>query len=185
MCPPIWILGGLAAGWLAASALAGAASQEAIMTMTLTSPAFGEGQPIPAQYTCEGDDLSPPLSWTEPPAGTRSLALINDDPDAPGQTWVHWLVYNLPPAVRALPEGVPAEGEQSDGTRQGQTDFGRVGYGGPCPPSGTHRYYFKLYALDVVLALRPGATKAQLERAMQGHVLAEAQLMGTYRRQGR
>ena len=155
------------------------------MPFTLTSPAFQEGARIPRQYTCDADDLSPPLAWTEPPAGTKSLALISDDPDAPGKAWVHWVVYNLPPAARQLAEAFPDDEERSDRTRQGMTDFGRVGYGGPCPPSGTHRYFFKLYALDTVLSLAPGATKAQLEEAMQGRILGTGQLMGTYRRKGR
>jgi hypothetical protein len=155
------------------------------MTWALASSAFKDGGPIPPAYTCEGRDVSPPLSWTEPPPETKSLALIADDPDAPGKTWVHWVAYNLPPALRRLSEAVPTDDELPDGTRQGLTDFGRTGYGGPCPPSGTHRYFFKLYALGTVLDLGPGATKHQLERAMNGHVLGEARLMGTYRRAGR
>jgi Raf kinase inhibitor-like YbhB/YbcL family protein len=155
------------------------------MAFMLTSSAFQEAQPIPAVHTCEGRDLSPPLAWTDPPAGTKSFALINDDPDAPGKTWVHWVVYNLPASARGLPEAVSSEEELSDGTRQGMTDFDRIGYGGPCPPSGTHRYFFTLSALDTTLTLPPGATKVQVEAAMQGHVLAQAQLVGTYRRKGR
>lgn len=155
------------------------------MPFTLTSAVFTEGQPIPSAYTCEGRDISPALSWTEPPDGTKGLALISDDPDAPMGTWVHWVVYNLPSSARGLPEGFRADAQLPDGTRQGTTDFGRTGYGGPCPPSGTHRYFFKLYALDAVLTLKPGVTKQQLEQAMQGHILAEARLMGTYRRKGR
>lgn len=155
------------------------------MVFLLTCPAFADGAAIPAAYTCEGRDVSPPLAWTEPPAGTKSFALISDDPDAPGKTWVHWVVYNLPASARTLPEAFPAEPELPDGARQGTTDFGRPGYGGPCPPSGTHRYYFKLYALDAALPLAPGATKRQVEEAMQQHVLGEARLMGTYRRKGR
>ena len=159
-----------------------ASSEEPTMPFTLTSTAFTEGQAIPAVYTCEGRDISPPLAWTGPPAGTKSFVLISDDPDAPGKTWVHWVLYNLPPSVRALPEAVPSDRELPDGTRQGMTDFVRIGYGGPCPPSGTHRYFFKLYALDAMLTLAPGATKAQLEAAMEGRLLAETHLMGTYRR---
>lgn len=155
------------------------------MTWTLTSPAFQDGTTIPSRYTCDGDDVSPPLAWTEAPAGTKSLALINDDPDAPAKTWVHWVVYNIPPSARALPEAVPANPQLPDGTRQGTTDFGRVGYGGPCPPSGRHRYVFTLYALDTMLTLAPGVTKSQLEAAMQDHILAQAQLIGTYRRKDR
>ena len=161
------------------------AAEEATMNFTLTSAAFTEGAGIPSQYTCDGQDVSPPLAWTAPPAGTQSLALISDDPDAPMGIWVHWVVYNLPASLRQLPEAVPADKELSDGMRQGKTDFGRTGYGGPCPPSGTHRYFFKLYALDAVLSLAPGASKPQLEAAMKGHVLAQAQLIGTYRRKSR
>ena len=152
------------------------------MVFTLTCPAFTDGAAIPAVYTCEGRDVSPPLAWTEPPSGTKSFALISDDPDAPGKTWVHWVVYDLPAAARALPEAYPPDDERPDGTRQGMTDFGRIGYGGPCPPSGTHRYEFRLYALDARLALPAGAVKSQVETAMQGHVLAQARLLGTYRR---
>ena len=152
------------------------------MVFTLTCPAFTDGAAISAVYTCEGRDVSPPLAWTEPPSGTKSFALISDDPDAPGKTWVHWVVYDLPAAARALPEAYPPDGHRPDGTRQGMTDFGRIGYGGPCPPSGTHRYAFRLYALDARLALPVGAAKSQVETAMQGHVLAQARLLGTYRR---
>lgn len=152
------------------------------MGFTLTSAAFREGGMIPPAHTCDGRDASPPLAWTGSPPGTNSFALISDDPDAPGQTWVHWVVYNLPPSTRQLPEAFPPDEERPDGMRQGMTDFGRVGYGGPCPPGGTHRYFFTLYALDAMLSLPPGATKPQLEAAMKGHLLAEAQLMGTYRR---
>lgn len=157
----------------------------AAAAFTLTSSAFAEGQPIPALYTCEGKDISPPLAWTQPPDGTQSLALISDDPDAPMGTWVHWLLYNLPANQRELKEGFPTPAQLADGARQGTTDFGRTGYGGPCPPSGTHRYFFKLYALDTVLSLKPAAAQKQLESAMAGHVLGQAQLMGTYRRKGR
>ena len=154
------------------------------MGFTMTSGAFTEGQAIPAAHTCDGQDSSPPLAWTDPPAGTNSFALISDDPDAPGKTWVHWVAYNIPAAARGLPERYPTSAQLPDGTRQGVTDFGRAGYGGPCPPSGTHRYFFKLYALDAVLSLPPKATKAQLEAAMRGHVLASATLMGMYQRTG-
>jgi Raf kinase inhibitor-like YbhB/YbcL family protein len=160
-------------------------TEEAQMSFELTSLAFREGQPIPSIYTCDGKDISPPLAWADPPQGTKSFALINDDPDAPGKTWVHWVVYNIPPSARQLPEAFPSDRELSDGTLQGMTDSGRVGYGGPCPPSGTHRYFFKLYALNAVLSLPPGASKAQLEQAMQSATVARTQLMGTYRRRGR
>ncbi|MBI4342190.1 MAG: YbhB/YbcL family Raf kinase inhibitor-like protein [Candidatus Omnitrophica bacterium] len=152
------------------------------MTFALTSPAFAQGQPIPARYTCDGEDVSPPLAWTEPPAGTQSFALISDDPDAPAGTWVHWVLYNLPVDARTLSEGVPPTPELPDGARQGVTDFQRPGYGGPCPPGGTHRYFFKLYALKSRLELPPRATKVQLEAAMQGCILGMTELMGTYRR---
>ena len=168
--------------------VAGAAdgtTSEVSMGFALTSTAFNEGQAIPSVYTCEGKDISPPLAWTAPPAGTKSLALISDDPDAPMGTWVHWVLYNLPPSVRRFPEAFPTDGELPDGTLQGRTDFGRTGYGGPCPPSGTHRYFFKLYALDTMLSFARGVTAKDLKAAMRGHVLAEARLMGTYRRIGR
>ena len=161
------------------------AAEQPSMSFKLTSKALSDGEPIPALYTCDGRDISPPFVWADSPAGTASFTLISDDPDAPSKTWVHWVVYNIPPSVSELPEGVLPDDELSDGTRHGMTDFGRVGYGGPCPPSGTHRYFFKLYALDVKLSLAPGATKRQVERAMQGHVLAQSQLMGTYQRVGR
>lgn len=154
------------------------------MSFMLTSASFQEGQPIPPKHTCEGQDLSPPLAWDHAPNGTKSFALIHDDPDAPGNTWVHWVLFNLPASVGHLPEGMPKDRELADGSRQGMTDFGRTGYGGPCPPSGTHRYFFKLYALDMMLSLPSGATKAQVEAAMKDHVLAEAQLMGVYHRRG-
>ena len=161
------------------------AAEEGTMSFALTSAAFQEGQAIPAKYTCDGQDVSPALAWSGAPVDTKSLALISDDPDAPMGTWVHWVVYNLPASTRQLPESFPKDKELKDGTRQGTTDFGRIGYGGPCPPSGTHRYFFKLYALDVVLSLSPGATKAAVESAIQGHILAQIQLMGTYHRRGR
>ena len=171
--------------WIAASSAGVAQAWEDFMSPTVTSSAFQSGGPIPPVHTCEGKDLSPPLSWTDPPDATKSFALISDDPDAPRGTWVHWVVYNLPPVTRQLPEAFPTDAQLKDGTRQGTTDFGRTGYGGPCPPSGTHRYFFKLYALDALLDLKPGSTKAQLEAAMQGHILAHAELMGTYTRKGR
>jgi Raf kinase inhibitor-like YbhB/YbcL family protein len=153
--------------------------------MELKSPAFSQGQAIPSNYTCDGKDVSPPLTWTETPPGTKSFALIVDDPDAPMGTWVHWVVYNLPPALRQLPEAFPTDARLSDGTVQGKTDFGGTGYGGPCPPSGTHRYFFKLFALDAVLRLPPASTAQQLQESLQGHILGEAQLMGTYGKKGR
>lgn len=153
------------------------------MALKVESPAFSPGGDIPRPYTCDGPDLSPPLRWSDPPAGTQSLALICDDPDAPAGTWVHWVLYRIPATVRELPEGVPKRDTLADGSRQGRNDFGRVGYGGPCPPRGPkHRYFFKVYALDVVVDLPPGATKAELLKAMEGHVLAQGELMGRYGR---
>jgi Raf kinase inhibitor-like YbhB/YbcL family protein len=152
------------------------------MAMEITSTAFASEGMIPRRFTCDGEDISPPLSWKGLPEGTKTLALIADDPDAPRKTWVHWVVYNLPASSGGLPENVPPEKTLADGGKQGTTDFGRVGYGGPCPPSGTHRYFFKLYALDAELGLPPGATKEELLQAIAGRVLAEAQLMGRYRR---
>jgi Raf kinase inhibitor-like YbhB/YbcL family protein len=158
------------------------------MTLSLTSPAFPEGGEIPTRYTCEGQDVSPPLAWSEPPSGTKSLALVVDDPDAPDpkapkMTWVHWVLHNLPPVVGQLPEAV-APGTLPAGTREGLNDWKRPGYGGPCPPIGRHRYFHKLYALDTALPDLGRPTKAQLEKAMQGHVLAQAELVGTYAKQG-
>jgi Raf kinase inhibitor-like YbhB/YbcL family protein len=145
--------------------------------LTVTSAAFAEGAAIAAKYTCDGEDVSPPLAIGATPAGTRSLALIMDDPDAPVGIWVHWVAWNIPAQTREIPEnGMPA------GSQQGRNDWKRNDYGGPCPPSGTHRYFFKLYALDTTLALPTAANKADLERAMQGHVLAGGQLMGTYKK---
>ena len=151
--------------------------------MKISSPAFAEGEPIPALYTCEGSDISPPLQWSGVPAGASSLALVCDDPDAPMGTWVHWVVYHLPPQARGLPEATPCSESLPDGSLQGITDFERVGYGGPCPPpGGAHRYFFKLYALDTRPELPPGATKAQLIKAMDDHILDQCQLIGTFRR---
>ncbi len=152
------------------------------MAISVSSSAFQEGGMIPAKYTCDGNDLSAPLKWTGAPEGTKSIAVICDDPDAPVGTWVHWVMWNIPPGVRELAEGVPPKPELADGSRQGISDFGRPGYGGPCPPSGAHRYYFKVYALDTTLDLPAGTRKADLLRAMKGHILAEGQLMGKYSR---
>jgi len=153
------------------------------MKIQLSSPAFAEGQSIPARHTCDDADTSPPLSWTGVPPAAKSLALIFDDPDAPVGTWVHWVLYNLPVAVTQLPEGVPATEHIPQGAQQGQNDFRRLGYGGPCPPPGKpHRYFFRIYALDGPVALKPNSTKRDLLRAMEGHILAEGALMGTYQR---
>jgi Raf kinase inhibitor-like YbhB/YbcL family protein len=152
------------------------------MPFELTSTAFAPGEPIPQKYTCDGDDISPPLQWSDPPQGTQSLALICDDPDAPIGTWVHWVLYNLPAEGRSLPEAVPSDADLPDGSRHGQNGWRRPGYGGPCPPGGTHRYFFKLYALNTVLDLKAGAGKKQVLQAMEGHILAQAELMGVYSR---
>jgi Raf kinase inhibitor-like YbhB/YbcL family protein len=150
--------------------------------MNITSPAFQENGMIPSKYTCDGADVSPPLAWSSLPEGTKSITLICDDPDAPMGTWVHWVFYDLPPSVLSLPEGVETVEAPKIGGKQGITDFRRIGYGGPCPPGGTHRYFFKLYALDTVPDLQAGVNKKQLLRAMKGHILAEARLMGRYKR---
>ena len=150
--------------------------------MEIKSQAFSPGDLIPSTYTCDGRDISPPLGWTDPPVGTKSFALISDDPDAPMGTWVHWVIWNIPAAARSLEENQPKKDSLPSGARQGTTDFRRIGYGGPCPPSGTHRYFFKLYALDTTLELPSSTTKKDLEKAMQGHVLMQAELMGKYRR---
>jgi Raf kinase inhibitor-like YbhB/YbcL family protein len=152
------------------------------MPIKISSTAFGEGAMIPPQYTCDGKDVSPPFSWSGVPDNAKTLALIGDDPDAPRGTWVHWVLYNLPADVKELPENLPTTETLPSGALQGKNDFGRIGYGGPCPPSGTHRYYFKLYALDADLDLAAGATKDQLLKAMVGKVVGEGQLMGRYRR---
>lgn len=155
-------------------------------TLTLTSTAFTEGRAIPRRYTCEGQDEAPPLAWTGAPAGTKSFALIVDDPDAPDpkapkRTWVHWVLYDMPATAAGLPEG----GALPTGTRQGRNDWGRTGYGGPCPPVGRHRYFHKLYALDTLLGDLGQPARADVETAMNGHVLAESRLIGTYEKAGR
>ncbi len=151
--------------------------------MQLTSTAFAEGAAIPVKHTCDSKNVSPPLKWSGVPAGTKSLALIADDPDAPVGTWVHWVVYDLPPTATELAEDAPKGQYLTGGAKQGLNDFRHLGYGGPCPPHGKpHRYFFKLYALDTLLDLKPGLTKKDLESAMDKHILAQAQLMGTYQR---
>lgn len=152
------------------------------MTIKVTSPAFEEGGMIPYKYTSDGENVSPPLKWEAVPNGTKCIALISDDPDAPMGTWVHWVMWNIPVDVRELAENVPPDVDLLDGSRQGVTDFGRHGYGGPSPPSGTHRYYFKIYALDTKLDVPSSSKKADLLKAMEGHVIAEGQLMGKYKR---
>jgi hypothetical protein len=159
-------------------------AKEPVMNMHITSTAFAEGRTIPDKYTCTGPNISPPLQWDNTPAGVKSFALIADDPDAPAGTWVHWVLYNLPPATMSLAENLPSSPELPDGSKQGVNDFGQPGYGGPCPPPGKpHRYFFKIYALDLPLGLKAGATRKDVETAIRGHVLAEGQLMGTYQRQ--
>ena len=151
-------------------------------SLTITSKAFNHMQPILPQYTCDGADVSPPLSWSALPPAAKSITLICDDPDAPAKTWVHWVVYDLPPTVDSLPESVPKTDTIPGGGKQGKTDFNRIGWNGPCPPGGTHRYFFKLYALDTMLNLPAGKTKSEIEKAMKGHILAQGELMGTYTR---
>ena len=153
------------------------------MTLAITSAAFADGGAIPKRYTCDGDDVPPPLAWSGAPAGTKAFALVVDDPDAPDpmapqRTWVHWVLYDIPAAATSLPEG----GALPAGTRQGRNDWERTSYGGPCPPVGRHRYFHKLYALDAALGDIGEPTKAELEKAMRGHVLAEGAMVGTYER---
>ncbi len=151
------------------------------MTFTLTSSRFASGAEIPPQHTCKGTDTSPQLSWSGASGKTQAFALIVDDPDAPGGVWVHWVIWNIPTATHALPDNVAKREQLDDGSQQGRNDFGRVGYNGPCPPGGqTHRYFFRLYALDGKLSLAPGASRAELDTAMKGHVVAEAEYMGTF-----
>ena len=152
------------------------------MTITITSTVFTEGSKIPQNYTCDGEDISPPLAWSGVSDGTKSLALICDDPDAPMGTWVHWVLFNMPPSAEDLPASVPPKETLDNGAKHGINDFRKFGYGGPCPPGGTHRYYFKLYALDTEINVEAGITKAQLLKTMEGHILTEGQLMGRYSR---
>ncbi|HEU4744737.1 MAG TPA: YbhB/YbcL family Raf kinase inhibitor-like protein [Anaerolineales bacterium] len=157
-------------------------STEATMSLELTSDAFMNGQSIPAKYACTGRNISPALAWTEPPSGTQSFALIVDDPDAPMGTWVHWVLFNIPADSRSLQEDLPITGKNIDPNAiyVGKNSSGNIGYDGPCPPSGSHRYFFKLYALDTLISLLPGATKEQVLREMEGHILAQGELMGTF-----
>lgn len=156
--------------------------EEEEMQFELSSTSFQQESPIPVKYSCDGENTSPPLMWTDPPQSTMSFALIHDDPDAPGGTWVHWVLYNIPAAARELGEAIPAQAALDDGSLHGENSFGRLDYGGPCPPGGTHRYFFKLYALDLILDLPSGASKADLLEAMEGHIVAETELMGTFTR---
>jgi len=153
------------------------------MAFTLTTTAFSAGGAIPKKHTCDGADLSPALAWNDAPAGTQTFALIADDPDAPVGTWTHWVIWNIPAKLTGLAENVLKTETLADGTRQGRNDFRRIGYGGPCPPPGKpHRYFFRLYALDSKLDLHAGSSRAELERAISGHVLAQAEVMGKYGR---
>ena len=155
----------------------------AAMGFALESPRLNPGDDIPQQFTCDGEDISPPLGWSAGPEGTGSFCLIAEDPDAPGGTFVHWLLYDLPANTRDLPENLPKRGHLTNGALQGRNGFGRTGYGGPCPPPGrAHRYFFRLYALDEKTHLAAGASRSELDRAMKGHILAQADLMGRYKR---
>lgn len=150
------------------------------MNIKITSNSFNEGEMIPARYTCDDINVSPHIAWGEIPKGTKSIALICEDPDAPAGVWVHWVIFNIPPDVKELKENLPKDKVFSNGMLQGTGDFRKIGYSGPCPPGGTHRYFFKIYALDKILELGSGATKAQLLKSMEGHILDEGQLMGKY-----
>lgn len=176
------------AGWIARPALEArtaaarsSAQKQAEAKFQLTSASFEADGALPAKYTCEGADVSPALAWNEPPAGTQSFALVVDDPDSPKKTVIHWLIYDLAPATRALPEGVPTKPKLPDGSRQGKNDHGKIGYSGPCPPPGAaHHYFFKLYALDDQTGLKPKASAADVEKAIKGHILAQAELIARF-----
>lgn len=164
-------------------AFASSSTQPPPGSFTISSPSFSNGGDIAKKFTCDGADVSPQLIWTDPPAGTKSFALLTDDPDAPMGNWNHWAAWNLPSTLRGLPEGVPKDARLPDGSVQGKNQFPKTGYNGPCPPRGKpHRYYFKLFALDTTLDLKPGAGKKELESAMKGHILAQAEWMGRYHR---
>jgi Raf kinase inhibitor-like YbhB/YbcL family protein len=153
------------------------------MSLNISSPSFTNGGAIPKKFTCDGADVSPELTWTDPPAGTKTFALLSDDPDAPVGNWNHWVIWNLPANLRSLPEGISKHAHLADGSAQAMNDFHKPGYSGPCPPPGKpHRYYFKLFALDTTLTLQGEAGKPELEAAMKGHILAHAEWMGTYKR---
>jgi Raf kinase inhibitor-like YbhB/YbcL family protein len=169
-------------GSLTPEPISGAAPTSSISALLLTSSVFASGDLIPRKYSCDGDDVSPPLAWEDVPQNAASLALIVDDPDAPAGTWVHWVLFNIPADTRALQEDFPAEAKLADGSAHGANSWKRMGYGGPCPPGGTHRYFFKLYALDAMLDLAAGVTKQDVLDAMEGHVLAQGELMGTFSR---
>lgn len=182
------VLAAVVAAWLIATFSISAAEKKDTgkrtgpMTMKLESPAFSEGETIPVMYTCDGENMSPPMKWTGVPEGVKSFALIVDDPDAPAGTWVHWVVFDLPPETRELPARASSGRLLPKGALEGLTDSRKTVYSGPRPPSGTHRYFFKLYALDTLVGLKAGATKQNLLDAMRGHILAQAELMGKYRR---
>lgn len=152
------------------------------MDIKITSSAFENGGMVPKEYTCDGKDISPPLKWSFVHSSLRSFAIIADDPDAPMGTWVHWVIYAIPPSITELPKDIPSQKILVNGIKQGINDFRKIGYGGPCPPSGTHRYFFKIYALDIELSLDAGATKIELLEAMKGHILAKGELIGNYKR---
>jgi Raf kinase inhibitor-like YbhB/YbcL family protein len=158
-------------------------AQGAPMPLSISSTSFPDGGEIPKKFTCDAEDVSPQLSWTQAPINTKSFALIADDPDAPVGTWTHWVLFDLPESFNALAEGVPKTGDLPVGGRQGMNDFRKTGYGGPCPPPGkAHRYFFRLFALDSMLGLKSGTTRQEVEKAMKGHVLAQAEWMGKYHR---
>lgn len=185
MTPNLITIAALALASLACAPAPAAQETNPMTQPKLESPAFRDGESIPSKHTCEGDDVSPPLSWSKLPPGTKTLALIVDDPDAPDpkapkRTWVHWVLYEIPADATGLPEGATP---LPVGAREGVNDWGRTGYGGPCPPIGTHRYFFKLYALDASLGDLREPSKAELEHAMRGHVLAQTELIGTYKKQ--
>lgn len=167
---------------LMASHLYGVESKNRRNEMKILSSAFQHEGMIPDKFSCKGQDISPPLKWENAPAGTKSFVLICDDPDAPVGTWDHWLLFNIPSSVTELQEGVPDKAELANGARHGKNSWGRKDYGGPCPPGGTHRYFFKFYALDTLLDLKPGVSKKELMNAMQGHILAQTELMGKFKR---
>lgn len=175
----IILVGAVVIGWLPAVE----AANQGDKVMELKSTAFVHGGKIPGRYTCDGQNISPPLEWRNTPTGTESLAIICDDPDAPGGTWVHWVYYDIPAGETQLPEQVCAEERPATGGCQGINDFRQVGYGGPCPPGGVHRYYFKIFALDAKLNLPAGTTKPQLLKAMNGHILNRAELIAVYSRE--
>ena len=160
-----------------------ATDEDAVMTIVLSSTAFKEGDRIPVKYTCDGQDISPALVWDEPPQQTEAFVLMVDDPDAPGGVFTHWMIFNIPANTHQFGEGVPIQEQLESGALQGKNDFGKIGYRGPCPPSGSsHRYRFTIYALDQRLNLKAGASKKQVIDAMQGHILAQGRLTGTYQR---